>query len=279
MPNADSASGPDATALRVGLLMSDAVTRQLLGLLLQRLEAAPPVIVEDLDAAGRFIAEATPALLIVGIDPPGHPDVDADADVARLAPLATLAAIGRAQAPGAIRLVALIRDPADDERCRAAGADATLPHPPRLAALRAVMAASPTVEPPTDFVPGALHDLQRLYGDAGLAEVVGALIADLPVQQARADAAIAAGDLAALGRIAHALRGTSLQLGADALAARCAEVEAQACAGDRARTSADVRGLLARHERLVAAVWRHGAILAAAPTTAAASAAAGDIGR
>ncbi len=275
MPNADSASGPDATALRVGLLMSDAVTRQLLGLLLQRLEAAPPVIVEDLDAAGRFIAEATPALLIVGIDPPAH----SDADAARLAPLATLAAIGRAQAPGAIRLVALIRDPADDERCRAAGADATLPHPPRLAALRAVMAASPTVEPPTDFVPGALHDLQRLYGDAGLAEVVGALIADLPVQQARADAAIAAGDLAALGRIAHALRGTSLQLGADALAARCAEVEAQACAGDRARTSADVRGLLARHERLVAAVWRHGAILAAAPTTAAASAAAGDIGR
>jgi len=277
MPNADSASGPDATALRVGLLMSDAVTRQLLGLLLQRLEAAPPAIVEDLDAARRFIAEATPALLIVGIDPPGHPDVDADA--ARLAPLATLAAVGRAQAPDAIRLVALIRDPADDERCRAAGADATLPHPPRLAALRAVMAASPTVEPPTDFDPGALHDLQRLYGDAGLAEVVGALIADLPVQQARADAAIAAGDLAALGRIAHALRGTSLQLGADALAARCAEVEAQASAGDRTRTSADVRGLLARHARLVAAVWRHGAILAAAPATAAASAAAGDIGR
>lgn len=277
MPNADSASGPDATALRVGLLMSDAVTRQLLGLLLQRLEAAPPVIVEDLDAAGRFIAEATPALLIVGIDPPAHPDVDADA--ARLAPLATLAAVGRAQAPGAIRLVALIRDPADDERCRAAGADATLPHPPRLATLRAVMAASPTVEPPTDFDPGALHDLQRLYGDAGLAEVVGALIADLPVQQARADAAIADGDLAALGRIAHALRGTSLQLGADALAARCAEVEAQASAGDRTRTSADVRGLLARHARLVAAVRRHGAILAAAPTTAAASAAAGDIGR
>lgn len=275
MPNADSASGPDATALRVGLLMSDAVTRQLLGLLLQRLEAAPPVIVEDLDAAGRFIAEATPALLIVGIDPPAH----SDADAARLAPLATLAAVGRAQAPGAIRLVALIRDPADDERCRAAGADATLPHPPRLAALRAVMAAAPTVEPSTDFVPGALHDLQRLYGDAGLAEVVGALIADLPVQQARADAAIAAGDLAALGRIAHALRGTSLQLGADALAARCAEVEAQASAGDRARTSADVRGLLARHARLVAAVWRHGAILAAAPATAAASAAAGDIGR
>lgn len=275
MPNADSASGPDATALRVGLLMSDAVTRQLLGLLLQRLEAAPPVIVEDLDAAGRFIAEATPALLIVGIDPPAH----SDADAARLAPLATLAAIGRAQAPGAIRLVALIRDPADDERCRAAGADATLPHPPRLATLRAVMAAAPTVEPPTDFDPGALHDLQRLYGDAGLAEVVGALIADLPVQQARADAAIAAGDLAALGRIAHALRGTSLQLGADALAARCAEVEAQASAGDRTRTSADVRGLLARHARLVAAVWRHGAILAAAPATAAASAAASDIGR
>lgn len=242
---ADPVSEPAVSDRHVGVLAIDAMTRQLLDLLLQRLGAAPAIVLEDLNHAHALLRGPFDGVLVIAFE---------GADEAGLAGLRALAAARAVGARSTPQLVALIRNDADAACCLAAGADAVLMRPPRLAALRALLEPRAAAAP--DLDPAALAELHRLYGDAGLAEIVQALTDDAPVQRSRAEAAIAVGDLVALRQIAHALRGISLQLGAESLATLCAQIEDQAAAGERAKAIAASATMLARHHALVVEVTR-----------------------
>jgi len=79
--------------------------------------------------------------------------------------------------------------------------------------------------PPDDFSATTWSELLRLFGPAGVSELIGALRKDLPMTRARQEQAALEHDLPALKRVAHSLRGASLQLGADDLARLCASAE------------------------------------------------------
>ena len=148
------------------------------------------------------------------------------------------------------RLVAVLASASDEGRqaCLRAGADAVLVKPLALQDLAEVLA--PAAEA-GDFNAGTWAELRQMFGADGTAQLVQALIGDLPVQQQRMASAIGERDLPALKRIAHALRGVSLQMGAEALAKLCTETEAAAAAG-QADTATELGArLIRRHEALV----------------------------
>ena len=82
--------------------------------------------------------------------------------------------------------------------------------------------------------PAALAELfESVGGDAEfVGEVVDAYLADAPLQLEAMRTALAAGDLVALGRAAHTLKGNSRNVGASTLAEVARRVEEQARAGD-----------------------------------------------
>src|SRR3546814_20605673 len=63
-------------------------------------------------------------------------------------------------------------------------------------------------------------ELRELFGSDGVLCLRDTLVADLPTQRARLAEALRDHDLAAFKRLAHTLRGVSLQLGANAHAAQ-----------------------------------------------------------
>ncbi|MHC5113670.1 MAG: CHASE4 domain-containing protein [Planctomycetota bacterium] len=106
----------------------------------------------------------------------------------------------------------------DRQRCLDAGMDGYVAKPVSADALfeeiRRVLAGGPPPprraepEPVSTDVMDTAAALDRLDGDAALlAEVIGVFLDDYPNQRDRLRAAIAAGDLATVGRVIHALRG------------------------------------------------------------------------
>jgi HPt (histidine-containing phosphotransfer) domain-containing protein len=68
-------------------------------------------------------------------------------------------------------------------------------------------------------------ELIQVFGREGLAEMIQALHADLPLQQQRLAEALRAGDSEGLKQIAHSLRGVALQFGATRLVAQWSALE------------------------------------------------------
>jgi len=144
-------------------------------------------------------------------------------------------------------------------RCLDAGVDEIVDKPlqwRRLAEVLALAARRNTEAQDQDFNSATWKEMLAVFGRSGVVQIAEALAKDVPDQESRRDAAVAAGDLSELKRIAHALRGSSLQLGAEALAQLCGEVEAACAANDHAaalRLSADA---LARYAALVGRLVR-----------------------
>lgn len=211
---------------------ADAVSRRLAALLLKRLG--------HLSIAADAV-EAAPAgrhgLILVGVD--GSLD----------GLLALQARIDPADRPQT-RLVAMIPSGSGDARqaCLDAGADAVLVKPLALQALADLLGSPGSAD---DFNAQAWAELRRLFGAEGAAQLVDALVNDLPTQQQRMAAAIREQDVPALKRVAHALRGVSLQLGAEGLARLCTETEEAAAASQAEAAAALGAQLIRRHEALV----------------------------
>jgi HPt (histidine-containing phosphotransfer) domain-containing protein len=136
--------------------------------------------------------------------------------------------------------------------CLSAGVDEVLAKPLGRQALAAALArVRPAAAAPEDFNVSAWVELCRVFRAGGAAQLVEAALADLPEQRRRHAAAAQAGDLAALGRIAHALRGASLQFGAAALAELCGRAEAACAAQDPGAALRSSAAALARYAALV----------------------------
>lgn len=205
---------------------SDGVSRRLAALLLQRLNRPLPDFAET--------ASTLPAgpydLVLVTVDPAAG----------------ALDFLRRNTAPA--RLIAVITQDSEQQRqaCLRAGADAVLSKPLSLQAL-----ADALRRDPDDFDAATWADLQRLFGADGARRLAGVLAADLPVQQAGMADALHNGDLGSLKRIAHALHGVSLQLGATALAGLWSQAEQAAAAGDAEDAARLASAVMRRHVALV----------------------------
>lgn len=222
----------NAEAMDCLVVDTDAVSRRLAGLLLKRLGYASPVLSGTVPEAPASLQ----GLILVSTDDAGE---GIAAVKARIDP-------ARPQT----RLVAVISAASDQARqaCLDAGADAVLVKPLALQDLTTVL-ASPAEG--GDFNAQTWSELRRLFGPDGAAKLADALIDDLPIQQQRMADALGARDLAALKRIAHALRGVALQLGAEALAVLCTDTETAAADGRLEAATALGTQLIRRHEALV----------------------------
>src|SRR3546814_4945189 len=118
-----------------------------------------------------------------------------------------------------------------------------------IAGAHACSAAS-TVAGVDDFDRATWAELRDLFGSDGVLCLRDTLVADLPTQRARLAEALRDHDLAAFKRLAHTLRGVSLQLGANALAAQWLYAEKTATNGDVGVFQLGV-GLIERHAVLV----------------------------
>ena len=105
--------------------------------------------------------------------------------------------------------------------------------------------------PQEPFDSATWDELLQLFGRDGVAEMLGALQAELPKQRQQLDAALLAQDRDAIKRIAHGLRGAALQFGATELAALCGSIE-RAIANDAPLTdiATDATAMLERQQAL-----------------------------
>jgi CheY-like chemotaxis protein len=77
-----------------------------------------------------------------------------------------------------------------------------------------------------------LEEMERRAKKNLIQELVTVYLEDLPVMLAAVQNGLASGDVAAAGKAAHRLKGTSLNVGANALADVCRIIESKARAGD-----------------------------------------------
>ena len=155
----------------------------------------------------------------------------------------------------------------DRDRYLKAGMDDYVSKPIRINALMRALTggASPPELPPTEPRIGsaveagrpalldedALAALKEVIGgdEAALAELIGSFLAEGPKLCARLAQAEADGDGVEIGRVAHTMKSSARDFGADELASLCLTLEQQAKAAARADTSALVAKVEAAYDQ------------------------------
>ena len=230
-----------AGRLKVLLVDDDPVSCRLAGVLLERMGCARPDIADNGREAADAMLTRPYDLVLIEAEMPELDGIEA---------LRTSVEQLGAQCPRIVFMTA-----ADDGRevCLAGGAEDFVSKPLTRHALAAVLAR---VAGPNDFNPAVWGELKRVFKTAGIVEMVDAVTADLPEQQRSHAAAAQAGDMAALRRIVHGLRGASLQFGAEALVELCEEAEAACIANDHEPALRVSANALARYIALVERLGR-----------------------
>lgn len=130
--------------------------------------------------------------------------------------------------------------------------DARLRKPLSLEALRSTLTSLWPAQVNGDFDAARWRELLALFGRSGLAEMIAAIERDLPQQRLSLERALQDTDTVALRRIAHTLCGVALQLGAEAFAALCTQVERRAAEGFGAEAATLGTQMLSRYVAWVA---------------------------
>jgi hypothetical protein len=104
--------------------------------------------------------------------------------------------------------------------------------------------------------PAALADMLSMVGDDPefVGDIVDTYLADAPAQLTGMHEALEAGDLATLGRLAHTLKGNSLNVGATALAEIARTLEEQARRGDVTDAGPRIDAAAAEFGRVITAL-------------------------
>lgn len=224
---------------RVLLVEDDASIRRFVAMALDEL----PIDLREattLAEAGQVLAEGPVALLLCDLMLP---------DGSGVSLLQALAADPRRRA-GA-RLVAFSAGISAErrEQLQHIGVDEVLAKPVALAALEACVqrALAPAAAAPPAAAPGSDPVARFFGGDRALFETYRAsCLAQFPADLAEGDAALAAGHLGALRRLAHSLKSVLLTLGHDDASRQAAALEALAAAGDAVHAPAAWAALRAR---------------------------------
>ncbi|HYN89698.1 MAG TPA: Hpt domain-containing protein, partial [Ardenticatenaceae bacterium] len=146
----------------------------------------------------------------------------------------------------------------DRERCLSAGMDSYLAKPVNKDALLALIGGLITDNPPLreDTLQSAVIEELATFGEDYLAQLIDDFLEESCVQLAELRAARESGDHAAVGRIAHSVRGSSSQLGGQRLARSCQELETKATSGDCALQADDLQDVELSHAQLRGALSR-----------------------
>lgn len=224
-----------------GNLLIDAnpVSRRLTSLLLARSGGTPPAAASSVETAAPMLQQQRYALVLI--------DTDA---LAADAITAILAAI-RVERGRPLRVALQSADSRLAEDV-AAYFDEVLSKPLSQQILAPLLASAASAEAADDFNAAIWAELLGLFKAGGVAQLVNALVVDRPEQEEHYQAAVSAGDLSALRHIAHALRGTSMQLGAEALSRLCTRAELAAADGDASLAFELAGTMMERHRRLIA---------------------------
>jgi HPt (histidine-containing phosphotransfer) domain-containing protein len=93
-------------------------------------------------------------------------------------------------------------------------------------------------------------DELRSFGDDFLVQLVGGFTEETEVLLLQLRQSFEEGDTAAVGRIAHNVKGSAGQLGARGLASACGRVERNAITGHRTGSTTDLRTVELEYKRL-----------------------------
>ncbi len=230
-----------AKAAMQTLVLDDAVGRRLAALLLKRLNGVDPCLVEDASAAIDVVRRQNVDLILIDL---GYCGADLIEQLRGQV----------SQRPAQPWIVAMSASDDLDGATSCSGCDAIIRKPLSLQSLSALLSSIPSARQTSasDFNADSWREIVQLFKAAGAAELVAVMKSDLPVQQQRLADAVAQRDWPAMKTLAHTLRGTSLQFGADSLAELCARAEQAAGAADADAALRDCAQVIERHARLVA---------------------------
>jgi PAS domain S-box-containing protein len=255
-------SGPGAHARRLRVLVAEdnAVNQEVTTLMLASLGYSAQ-IVPDGAAAVAAVAGRPYDVVLMDVQMPGVDGIEATRRIRAMG--------GRIHQPRIVAVTAnAMRD--DRERYLAAGMDDYLDKPVRLAALQAALARVPgetgwdgeaagcgEAAVAEELVDWQAHGAQvELFGDDAAAEelVLQLLAEEIGGQIAGLVRAVEEGASGAIEAAAHKLRGSCAQLGAQALAKRCAAIEHSAAAAPLEALAAEVAALRECHAETLRAV-------------------------